>query len=189
MASCCITLPACEPSAGVQELLYANKLAARRRALGLVPDKEAATTPSGADASAAPTGTASGGFADAAGAPDSDDADIELLHGALASLVAREAVKALPKDIGLRQRLLRVTHQVPCLGTQALKQQLTDGMLLDFAEVRSRRRSAVASCSSIVARATGCRVACAARASRSAAMAAGAAAAVCALIQHASGRR
>jgi hypothetical protein len=97
----------------MQELLYANKLTARRKSLGLHDSTDGA-----ADAS-------SGSASDAA-----------ILQGKLAEVVHRSAVKKLPANVEMRLGMLKAVADVPVQRSDLLQATILDGFFRDLGNVR-----------------------------------------------------
>lgn len=99
----------------LQELLYANKLKARRQVLGLdeLPAEQ------DAQAAAGPT-----------------PADTAILKGKLASVIHRTAVSKLPKNVDMRLDMLRATNEVAIESSDDLQQAIVSGYVADLGNVR-----------------------------------------------------
>lgn len=103
----------------LQELLYANKLKARRQVLGLddQDDQETGKNPK----------TTLG----------ASPADTAILQGKLASVVHKTAVAKLPKMAGMRLGMLRATQEVAIEASDDLQQAIVCSYIEDLGEVRS----------------------------------------------------
>jgi hypothetical protein len=98
----------------LQELLYANKLKARRQVLGL--DEETENDPD-----------------TALRAPSADSA---ILQGKVASVVHKSAIARLPKDANMRLRMLCATHDVAIEASDELQQAIVSSYVEDLGDVR-----------------------------------------------------
>lgn len=93
----------------MQELMYANKVVARRKALGIDGDAEDGTAP--------------------ATEPAQGAADAAIRQGKLASVVHRNAVKQLPQDASMRMGMLRAASDVVCEGSAALQEEIVTSFI------------------------------------------------------------
>ncbi|KAG1662062.1 hypothetical protein FOA52_005309 [Chlamydomonas sp. UWO 241] len=113
------------------ELLYIQRLRLRREVLGLAVPQEVpgtgAITASGSDA------TADANIKAAASAVDESEAAVAaVLTGAVARVVYRSAVVALPGALGLRAKLLRVLAAFDFPGVRELEDDVFAGIAADF---------------------------------------------------------
>lgn len=99
----------------LQELLYANKLKARRQVLGLddQPTDQDARATSGAS-----------------------PADTAILQGKLAAVVHKTAVGKLPRNADMRLDMLRATKEVAIESSGDLQQAIVSSYAADLGDVR-----------------------------------------------------
>jgi hypothetical protein len=62
-------------------------------------------------------------------------ADAAICRGKVAEMVHNKAVLQVPRDVGLRMRMLQATAQVPCDGTAELQAVVLDSFLEDLGQV------------------------------------------------------
>lgn len=94
--------------------MYANKVIARRKALGI--DTETRGEPEEADAQGA--------------------ADAAIRQGRLASVVHRNAVKRLSQDVAMRMGMLKAASEVICDGSAVLQEEIVNSFMQDLGQVR-----------------------------------------------------
>eukprot|EP00892_Ulva_mutabilis_P011884 jgi/Ulvmu1/9068/UM005_0161.1 len=96
------------------ELMYANKVTARRKALGIDGDAEGEEE---AEANAGQTA-----------------ADAAIQQGKLAAVVYRSAVKRLPQDAVMRMAMLKAAAEVTCAGSAALQEEIVNTFIEDLGQ-------------------------------------------------------
>lgn len=98
----------------MQELLYANKLKARRQVLGL-DDEEAENHPQKTAGASA--------------------ADTSILQGKLASVVHKTAVAKLPSHTDMRLSMLRAAYEVAIEASNEIQQAIISSYVEDLGDV------------------------------------------------------
>ncbi len=120
-----------------------QKLRERRRVLGIdddAADQQASAAGAGTTQSADGRGDAAMQAPEEEGqqgqAPDESEAAVQaVLSGAVAGVVLRSAIKAIPQDLGFRARLLELLAGADFAGARALEAQVLEYITRDFGQV------------------------------------------------------